>query len=47
MVLPGEQAAFPPPSVLGGLLSRLSGGYLGINLLGVGGPVPDGGTDEA
>ena len=47
MALPGEQAAFSPPRVLGRLFGRLSGGYLSINLLGVGGPVPDGGTDEA
>ncbi|MGO9080317.1 MAG: hypothetical protein ACLQDY_14945 [Streptosporangiaceae bacterium] len=40
--LAGEQLVLAPPCLLG----RISGGDLGVGVLGVGRPVPDGGADE-
>ncbi len=39
--LPGEQVALAPPGIFGGVFGRPGGGDLGIDLAGIGRPVPD------
>ena len=45
-VLPGEQVALTPPCVLGEILGGVGSGDLRVDLLRVGGPVPDGDAKE-
>jgi hypothetical protein len=44
---PGEQLAFPLPGIFGRVVGGLGRSDLGIDLIGVGGPVADGDTDQA
>jgi hypothetical protein len=43
---PGEQLVFAAPRLLGCVLGRIGRGYLRVDFVGVGRPVPDGGADE-
>ena len=44
---PGKQPALAPPGIFGRVFGRFGGADLGVDLMGVGRPVPDCGADEA
>src|SRR5215470_11185562 len=45
-ISPRKQLAFPPPGVFGRVVGGLGRSDLGIDLIGIGGPVPDGDADQ-